>query len=80
MSAGSDYQRLRAHLAFLRMGAAAEALPGLLDEAAKAGLGNQAFLERRIMGLGWPAQPADRSQPDPATRSGRTTSARSGLG
>ena len=35
MSAGSDYQRLRAHLAFLRMGAAAEALPGLLDEAAK---------------------------------------------
>ncbi len=48
MSAGSDYQRLRAHLAFLRMGAAAEALPGLLDEAAKAGLGNQAFLERLL--------------------------------
>ncbi len=38
MSAGSDYQRLRAHLAFLRMGAAAEALPGLLDEAMKAKL------------------------------------------
>ena len=37
MSAASDYQRLRAHLAFLRMGAAAEALPGLLDEAAKTG-------------------------------------------
>ena len=48
MSAGSDYQRLRAHLAFLRMGAAAEALPGLLDEAAAAGLGNQAFLERLL--------------------------------
>ena len=30
MSAGSDYQRLRAHLAFLKMTAAAEALPGLL--------------------------------------------------
>ncbi len=39
MSAGSDYQRLRAHLAFLRMSAAAEALPALLDEAVKAKLG-----------------------------------------
>jgi hypothetical protein len=46
MSGSSDYQRLRAHLAFLRMTAAAEALPGLLDEAVKSGLGNQAFLER----------------------------------
>jgi DNA replication protein DnaC len=35
MSAASDYQRLRSHLAFLRMTAAAEALPGLLEEAAK---------------------------------------------
>ncbi len=35
MSASSDYQRLRAHLAFLSMTAAAEALPGLLDQAAK---------------------------------------------
>ena len=48
MTAGSDYQRLRAHLAFLRMTAAAEALPGLLDEAAKAKMGNQAFLERLL--------------------------------
>jgi len=48
MSAGSDYQRLRAHLAFLRMTAAAEALPSLLDQAAKAGLGNQAFLEQLL--------------------------------
>lgn len=48
MSEGSDYQRLRAHLAFLRMTAAAEALPGLLDEAVKSGLGNQAFLERLL--------------------------------
>ena len=48
MTPGSDYQRLRSHLAFLRMTAAAEALPGLLDEAAKAKLGNQAFLERLL--------------------------------
>ncbi|MGH9064141.1 MAG: IS21-like element helper ATPase IstB, partial [Acidimicrobiales bacterium] len=45
MSANSDYQRLRSHLAFLRMGAAAEALPGLLDEAIKAKWTNQGFLE-----------------------------------
>ena len=31
MTERSDYQKLRAHLAYLRMGAAAEALPGLLD-------------------------------------------------
>src|SRR4051812_5668782 len=48
MSAGSDYQRLRAHLAFLRMSAAAEALPALLDEAAKTNVTNQAFLERLL--------------------------------
>ena len=48
MTPGSDYQRLRAHLSFLRMTAAAEALPGLLDEAAKAKMGNQAFLEQLL--------------------------------
>ncbi len=48
MTERSDYQRLRAHLAFLRMGAAAEALPGLLDEATKTKLTNQAFLERLL--------------------------------
>ncbi len=48
MSAGSDYQRLRSHLAFLRMTAAAEALPGLIDEAIGANLSNQAFLERLL--------------------------------
>ena len=48
MSAGSDYQRLRAHLAFLRMGAAAEALPGLIDEARAANLSNSEFLERLL--------------------------------
>ncbi|MGH9180805.1 MAG: IS21-like element helper ATPase IstB [Acidimicrobiales bacterium] len=48
MTGHSDYQRLRSHLAFLRMGAAAEALPGLLDEAIKTGLTSQAFLERLL--------------------------------
>ena len=48
MSAGSEYQRLRAHLPFLRMTAAAEALPALLDEAIDLKLSNQAFLERLL--------------------------------
>ncbi len=48
MSAGSDYQRLRAHLAYLRMSAAAEALPQLLDEAVKTKLTTSAFLERLL--------------------------------
>ena len=45
MSERSDYQRLRSHLAFLRMAAAAEALPALLDEATRARLSHSAFLE-----------------------------------
>jgi DNA replication protein DnaC len=48
MTESSDYQRLRAHLAFLRMAAAAEALPALLDEAIKTKISNQAFLERLL--------------------------------
>jgi hypothetical protein len=48
MNAGSDYQKLRAHLAFLRMTAAAEALPALLEEAAKNELSSQALLERLL--------------------------------
>jgi DNA replication protein DnaC len=48
VSASSDYQRLRSHLAFLRMGAAAEALPGVLDDAAKAKLSHSEFLERLL--------------------------------
>jgi DNA replication protein DnaC len=48
VSAGSEYQRLRAHLAFLRMTAAAEALPALLDEAVATRMSNQAFLERLL--------------------------------
>ncbi len=49
MSAASDYQRLRSHLAFLRMSAAAEALPGLLEEAARdKALSATALLERLL--------------------------------
>lgn len=48
MNAASDYQKLRAHLAFLRMTAAAEALPALLEEAAKDRLSSQAVLERLL--------------------------------
>ena len=48
MSGTSTYQQLRAHLAFLRMSAAAEALPGELDHAIKAQLSHQDFLERLL--------------------------------
>jgi DNA replication protein DnaC len=48
MSDNSTYQKLRSHLAYLRLGAAAEALPGELDHAAKAKLGHTAFLERLL--------------------------------
>lgn len=48
MSESSDYQRLRAHLGFLRMSAAAEALPSELDHARAAGLTHQGFLERLL--------------------------------
>jgi DNA replication protein DnaC len=48
MSENSKYQTLRAHLAFLRMSAAAEALPEALDHAMKAKLSHQDFLERLL--------------------------------
>jgi DNA replication protein DnaC len=48
MNAASDYQKLRARLAFLRMTAAAGALPALLEEAAKNKLSSQALLERLL--------------------------------
>jgi DNA replication protein DnaC len=41
----SLYQQLRGNLAFLRLQAAAEALPGLLDDAAKRKLSHSAFLK-----------------------------------
>ncbi len=46
MNASSDYQKLRAHLAFLRITAAAGALPAELIHASKASLTHAAFLER----------------------------------
>ena len=48
MSENSTYQKLRGHLAYLRLAAAAEALPGALDHAAKEKLGHTAFLERLL--------------------------------
>ncbi len=44
----SAYQALRAHLAYLRLTAAAEALPGELERATKDKLGPTAFLERLL--------------------------------
>ena len=46
MSDASVYQQLRGHLASLRLSAAAEALPGVLDQARAEDLGHTAFLER----------------------------------
>src|SRR3954447_21642721 len=48
MSDNSTYQRLRSPLAYLRLAAAAEALPAELDHAAKHKLGHTAFLERLL--------------------------------
>lgn len=48
MSEDSIYQTLRSHLAYLRLAAAAEALPGELDHAKTNKLGHTAFLERLL--------------------------------
>ena len=48
MSEASIYQQLRSHLAYLRLSAAAEALPGELERAARDELGHTAFLERLL--------------------------------
>ena len=48
MTEQSIYQELRAHLAYLRLSAAAEALPDELDHAAKAKLGHSEFLKRLL--------------------------------
>jgi DNA replication protein DnaC len=44
----SLYQQLRAHLATLRLAAAAEALPGVLEQATAERLGHTALLERLL--------------------------------
>jgi DNA replication protein DnaC len=46
MNEASTYQALRGHLAALKLGAAAEALPRLLDEARSEGLSPTVLLER----------------------------------
>ena len=48
MSEASTYQQLRSHLGYLRLSAAAEALPGELDYAKTNKLGHTAFLERLL--------------------------------
>ncbi len=48
MSESSTYQEIRSHLAYLRLGAAAEALPGELEHARKEGLGHSEFLARLL--------------------------------
>ena len=48
MSEDSVYQALRGSLAYLRLGAAAEALPAELDYAQKMKLGHSAFLARLL--------------------------------
>jgi DNA replication protein DnaC len=48
MSDNSLYQEARSHLAYLRMAAAAEALPAELEYAASQKLGHTAFLERLL--------------------------------
>ena len=48
MSEDSIYQTLRSHLAYLRLTATAEALPGELDHAQANKLGHTAFLERLL--------------------------------
>ena len=48
MSESSTYQEIRSHLAYLRLGAAAEALPGELDHARENKLGHSEFLHRLL--------------------------------
>jgi DNA replication protein DnaC len=48
VSDASVYQRLRGHLAELRLTAAAAALPGALDQASASNLSHTAFLERLL--------------------------------
>ena len=52
MSESSTYQEIRAHLAYLRLGAAAEALPGELDHAREEKLGHSEFLAPPPRGRG----------------------------
>src|SRR6266536_3868727 len=57
----SAYQQLRGHLHYLRLDAAAEALPAALDHAQQAKLGHTAFLEH-LLGIEVTATQARRQQ------------------
>jgi hypothetical protein len=48
MSESSIYQEIRGHMAYLRLCAAAEALPGELDPARKQELGHSEFMHRLL--------------------------------
>ena len=84
--AASRYQRLRGHLAALKLHAAAEALPALLDEAATEQLSLTAALER-LLAIEVDATEARRlagrlrfaSLPTPATLDGFDVDAAAGV-
>jgi DNA replication protein DnaC len=86
LSQASTYQRLRAHLAELKLTTAAEHLPGVLEQAAAEGLSMTAALER-LLGLEVEATEARRlagrlrfaSLPSPATLEGFDLEAAPGL-
>jgi DNA replication protein DnaC len=48
MSRDTVYQQLRGHLSYLKLGAASEALPGLLEQARAGKQGHTEFLERLL--------------------------------
>ncbi|MCH7670282.1 MAG: ATP-binding protein [Acidobacteria bacterium] len=48
MNKDSSYQQLRSHLAYLKLGAAAEALPAHLDAARDTNIGHTEFLEQLL--------------------------------
>ena len=84
--AASRYQRLRGHLAALKLHAAAEALPSVLDEAAAEQLSLTVALER-LLGIEVDATEARRlagrlrfaSLPTPATLEGFDVDAAAGV-
>lgn len=86
LSQASTYQRLRAHLAELKLTTAAEHLPGVLEQATAEGLSTTAALER-LLGLEVEATEARRlagrlrfaSLPSPATLEGFDLEAAPGL-
>jgi hypothetical protein len=57
-AAASRYQQLRSHLAELKLHAAAEALPSVLDQATTEGLSLTVALERLLLPKWTPAPPA----------------------